>query len=108
AKAPQAYETKASLAAPTADWPADEWWSAYGDAQLDRLMREALAGSPTLASAQARVRRAEAAAAQQRASELPTLGANASAQEMKQSYHLGIPPQFVPQGYNDYGRVTLD
>lgn len=108
AKAPASYETKASLAAPSAEWPADRWWAAYGDAQLDQLMSEGLAGSPTLAAAEARVRRAEALAAQARARDLPTLSANASAQEMKQSYHLGIPPQFVPQGYNDYGRLTLD
>jgi NodT family efflux transporter outer membrane factor (OMF) lipoprotein len=108
AKAPQAYETRASLAAPVADWPGDRWWSAYGDAQLDGLIAEALAGSPTLASAETRVRRAEAVAAQSRARQLPTLSANASAQEMKQSYNLGIPPQFVPQGYNDYGKLTLD
>ncbi|HEV2530619.1 efflux transporter outer membrane subunit [Phenylobacterium sp.] len=108
AKAPRTYETQASLAAPVADWPGDRWWSAYGDAQLDQLIGEALAGSPTLASAEARVRRAQAAAAQARSAELPTLSASASAQETKQSYNLGIPPQFVPQGYNDYGRVALD
>jgi len=108
AKAPGAYETRASFAAPAADWPGDRWWSAYGDAQLDRLITEALAGSPTLAAAEARVRRAESVAAQARSRELPSLSANASAEEMKQSYHLGIPPQFVPQGYNDYGRLTLD
>src|SRR5262245_11045960 len=25
-------------------WPQDEWWRAYGDSQLDSLVREALAG----------------------------------------------------------------
>lgn len=108
AKTPQAYGTKASFTAPEAQWPADRWWTAYGDAQLDQLITEALAGSPTLASAEARVRRADAVAAQAHARELPTVSAAASAQEMKQSYNLGIPPQFVPQGYNDYGRLTLD
>lgn len=108
AKAPGAYATQASLAAPAAAWPGDQWWTTYGDPQLDQLMTEGLSGSPTLAAAQARVRRAEAAAAQARSRELPSLTANASAEEMKQSYHLGIPPQFVPQGYNDYGKLTLD
>jgi NodT family efflux transporter outer membrane factor (OMF) lipoprotein len=108
AKAPAAYEVRASLAAPAADWPGDRWWSAYGDAQLDQLIDEALAGSPSLAAAEARVRRAEATSALTRARQLPTLSANASAQELKQSYNLGIPPQFVPQGYNDYGKLTLD
>jgi len=108
AKAPQSYATAESLAAPRAEWPGDGWWTAYGDRQLDGLMEEALAGSPNLAAAQARVRKAEAMAAIARSRTLPTVSANASAEEMKQSYNLGIPPQFVPQGYNDYGRATLD
>jgi NodT family efflux transporter outer membrane factor (OMF) lipoprotein len=108
AKAPPAYAAAQSLAAPGRDWPADAWWKAYGDSQLDGLMDEALAGSPTLAAAQARVRKADSVAAQAHARQLPTVGANASAEEMKQSYNLGIPAQFVPHGYNDYGRVTLD
>jgi len=73
AKTPTAYETRASLAAPAAEWPGDRWWSAYGDAQLDGLIAGALAGSPTLAAARARVRRAEAAAAQAHAAQLPTV-----------------------------------
>src|SRR3569833_3078167 len=108
AKAPQSYATAQALAAPTAEWPGDAWWTAYGDPQLDALMQEAVAGSPNLAAAQARVRKAEALAATARSRTLPTVSANASAEEMKQSYNLGIPPQFVPQGYNDYGRATLD
>src|SRR5437763_12479828 len=64
AKAPQSYATAQTLAAPARDWPADAWWTAYGDPQLDGLMAEALAGSPTLAAAQARVARAEAQVAQ--------------------------------------------
>jgi NodT family efflux transporter outer membrane factor (OMF) lipoprotein len=108
AKAPQSYATQTSLAAPAAEWPADAWWTAYGDTQLDSLVQEALAGSPTLATAQARVGRAEAAAAQAHARELPSVSANGAVQEMKQSYNNGIPPQFVPQGYNDTGRLSLD
>jgi len=108
AKAPQAYAAAQSLAAPSRDWPADAWWTAYGDSQLDTLMDEALAGSPTLAAAQARVRKADSVAAQAHARQLPTVSGNASVEEEKQSYNFGIPPEFVPHGYNDYGRVTLD
>jgi NodT family efflux transporter outer membrane factor (OMF) lipoprotein len=108
AKVASSYATTASLAAPAADWPGDRWWNAYGDPQLGQLIDEALAGSPTLAVAEARLRKAEAATAQARAAGLPQVSATASAQEMKQSYHLGIPPQFVPQGYNSYGLLRLD
>lgn len=108
AKAPESYAASQALAAPERDWPADAWWTVYGDAQLDTLMAETLSGSPTLAAAQARVRRAEALAAQAHARELPSVSANGSISEQKQSYNAGIPPAFVPQGYNGYGRVTLD
>lgn len=37
-----------------AGWPADDWWRAYRDPTLDRLIDLALQSSPTLASAHAR------------------------------------------------------
>src|ERR1700744_5578007 len=43
---------------PAAGWPEDGWWRAYGDAQLDTLVDEALRGSPTLAQARARIEKA--------------------------------------------------
>ncbi|WP_331540560.1 efflux transporter outer membrane subunit [Phenylobacterium sp.] len=103
-----AYATAGSFQAPARDWPADLWWKAYGDPQLDVLMDDALAGSPTLAQAAARLRAAEAAARAARAATLPQLSANAEAAEAKQSYNNGFPAQFVPQGYQDTGRATLD
>ena len=78
AKAPETYAASQALAAPERDWPADAWWTAYSDTQLNTLMGEALAGSPTLAAAQARVRRAEAVAAQAHAQQLPSVSANGS------------------------------
>jgi NodT family efflux transporter outer membrane factor (OMF) lipoprotein len=108
AKTPSAYATEQSFSAPAAEWPGDKWWTAYGDPQLDQLITEALAGSPDLAAAQARVRTAQAVVAQTRARQLPSLSGNASVEEMKQSYNLGIPREFVPQGYNDYGALTLN
>jgi len=108
AKAPQAYETAQTLAAPTADWPADAWWTAYGDTQLNALEDEALKGSPTLAAAEARLRRAQSLVAQAKSADLPQVSLGASAAESKQSYNNGIPPAFVPRGYNDVGRLALD
>ena len=108
AKAPEAYETARTLAAPTAEWPADAWWTVYGDAQLNALEDEALKGSPTLAAAEARLRRAQSLVAQAKSADLPRVGFSASAAESKQSYNAGIPPAFVPHGYNDIGRIALD
>ena len=70
------YAADRSLAAPSAEWPADAWWTAYGDAQLSGLVEEALAGAPSLASAQARVAKAEALSRQSAAALKPTLSAS--------------------------------
>ncbi|WP_446487009.1 efflux transporter outer membrane subunit [Caulobacter sp. LARHSG274] len=108
AKTPDAYAATQALAAPEAAWPSDTWWKAYGDAQLDGLVDEALSGSPTLAQAQARLRRAQALASQAKAAQLPSVSANGGVERSKQSYNNGIPADFVPQGYNSYGRLSLD
>ena len=58
---PNALAAQKSLAGtPVASvsWPRSDWWTALGDAELDRLMEEALAGSPTLKVAAARTRKA--------------------------------------------------
>src|ERR1700732_1830227 len=55
---PQALSAQQTLAGARLDaaaWPADLWWHAYGDPQLDALVAEALAGSPSLGIAQARL-----------------------------------------------------
>ena len=103
-----AYAAERSFAAATGAWPAADWWSAYGDPQLDRLITEALAGAPTLAQAQARLHRAVANADAARAAGLPSLTATGGIAEAKQSYYQGIPPQFVPKGYIGTGNVSLD
>ncbi|MBV8593684.1 MAG: efflux transporter outer membrane subunit [Caulobacteraceae bacterium] len=102
------YATARSFAAPAAPWPADRWWTRYGDPELTALVDEALAGSPTLAEARARLTKAQATRAIAAAALLPKIGAQASAQETKQSENDLIPPAFAPHGYQDYGQVGLD
>lgn len=103
-----AYDAARSFEAPAADWPSDRWWTAYGDAQLSSLIEEALGGSPTLAQAQARLVKAQASAAGVRGAALPAVNLGGYAAEHKESYNNGIPPAFVPQGYNDVGKLALD
>ena len=107
-KAASSYDSINSLPGADAAWPDDGWWKAYGDPQLDTLIDEALAGSPSFAAAMARVRSAEAIRTQAAASQYPQFSANGSVNEQKQSYNNGIPTLFVPKGYNDDGRFTLD
>lgn len=89
-----------------AAWPAADWWTGFGDAQLSQLIAEALAGSPDVALAAARVRAADALAQQAGAALLPSLTVDASVTANKQSYYQGPPPQFIPKGINDSGRIA--
>jgi NodT family efflux transporter outer membrane factor (OMF) lipoprotein len=101
-------ESAKAFAGQTTAWPSDKWWVAYNDPQLTSLIEEALVHSPTLAQASARMRRSQALARQAGAANLPALSLEGGVQEVKQSYNTGIPPEFLPQGYNDVGRLNLD
>jgi NodT family efflux transporter outer membrane factor (OMF) lipoprotein len=57
-------------------WPAVQWWERYNDPQLDALVQEALANSPTMTSAQARLAQANAAVRGARAPLLPRVDAD--------------------------------
>jgi len=52
----------AAVASSAGGWPSRDWWKAYGDPQLNALIGEALASSPTLALARARIEQADALA----------------------------------------------
>ncbi|MZP28073.1 multidrug transporter, partial [Escherichia coli] len=80
----------------------------YGDAQLDTLITEALAGSPDIAIAAARVRTARGAVQQAGAANQPRIDAEGTVGLDKQSYNNGIPAEFIPKGWNDTGRLALD
>src|SRR5690349_23080202 len=73
-----AYASAQAFAAPVSDWPANGWWKVYGDAQLDALIDEGLAGSPSIAVADARLRRAQSFQAQSRGALAPQVSFNAS------------------------------
>jgi len=103
-----ALASERSLAAPKVDWPTDRWWSEFGDQQLDALMDEALAQSPSMAQAEARVREAIARTQTARSALYPTIDAGASVSREKLSYNYIFPKSAVPRGWNDMGDVTLD
>src|SRR5690349_17995090 len=76
------YDSAQTFAGPARDWPSDTWWMAYDDPQLTSLIQEALAASPTLAQASARIRRAEAEARRAGAANLPSLSLQGAVQEV--------------------------
>ena len=101
------YASSHSLAAPVGTWPAESWWESYGDAQLDDLIREALAGSPDIAVAEARLRRAYAASLVADAARRPQASASAAAIQQKHSYNYLTPRELTPQGWDDYASASL-
>jgi len=56
-----------------------DWWRAFGSAELDALVEEALRANPTLQGAQATLRQARENVAVQRASFFPVISAGANA-----------------------------
>lgn len=88
-------------------WPPDQWWRLARDPQLTALIEEGLANSPQVAVAVARVRRAEAEAQRVGAARLPSIGVEAEGGLRRQSDNNGIPAQFLPDGWKDYGQTSL-
>jgi len=103
-----AFASTRSFDAPVGAWPAAGWWKTYADPQLDVLIEEGLAGSPSVASADARLRRARAQTDGARGALAPQISASAAANQQKQSYHYLTPANMTPEGWNDYGRASLD
>lgn len=53
------------------------WWEGLQDAELNKLVMQATAGSPTIQAAEARLRQARAGLKQQKAGELPSISGSA-------------------------------
>ncbi len=104
-KAPGSYATANAFNAPVSDWPSDAWWVPYGESQLTALITEALAGSPNLVIAEARMRRAQALAQQAGAVLSPQVGAAVFAGSARNSQNNGLPQGAVPEGWNDVGQA---
>lgn len=105
---PAQIASSVSLAATSHGWPSADWWAAYGDAQLDRLMEEAITGSPDLQAAAARLRTAQGYAQQAGAALLPALDATGSGGFVQQSENNGIPAALVPDGWEQNARTGID
>ena len=107
-KTPADYASAGSLVADQIAWPRDDWWREFRDPQLDALMAEALADSPSIAIALARLRGAEAASQFAGAALKPTVTGSAAVTEERQSYNYLMPRAATPQGWNDYGQVSVN
>jgi NodT family efflux transporter outer membrane factor (OMF) lipoprotein len=88
---PTQFETATSLPPGDQPWPSDGWWRDFGDPQLDQLIGEAVANSPSMAEAAARIEVAKAQALGARSALLPHLGALGTVRETRVSQNLGLP-----------------
>jgi NodT family efflux transporter outer membrane factor (OMF) lipoprotein len=80
-------------------WPGADWWRSLGDAQLDRLIDEALASSPTIRLARARVERANYLAQVAGAPRYPQVNAAANPTYERFSEHFIYPPPYAGNWY---------
>ncbi|WP_266157541.1 efflux transporter outer membrane subunit [Dyella silvatica] len=80
-----------------AQWPAQDWWTGLGDAQLDSLISEALQDNPNLALADARARQAQAEVGIADAARGPSVNAGASVAGAR------LPTTLPPIGNGHYG-----
>ncbi len=104
-KTPDAWSAGATSAAAVSD----EWWKAYGDAGLDTVVARALAASPDLDSAFARVRAARAAAGLADSGFWPTIGTSASYNRNRPSgsnaFNLPLP---TTDNYSATGSIAYE
>lgn len=98
---PSSYRTLESFSAPIADWPSDKWWEAYADPQLSALIEEALADSPTLEAAAARLRRAQADAQQSGAARYPSLNGQTAMETSRQDLQADNIPDAIRDAVPD-------
>ncbi|MCB2061742.1 MAG: efflux transporter outer membrane subunit [Novosphingobium sp.] len=94
-----------------ARWPEDGWWRDFGDAQLGALIDEGLEGSPDVAAAAARYRKARGVVLEAWGELLPTLDVEGSAGVDRRSLNTGFSEeikQFLPRGWKENGDVSAD
>jgi len=95
---PVAVKPIAPVALGLGDTPAPlvqtDWWTVLGDSQLDRIVTDALSGSPTLDAATARVRAAQAMVSGTQAANRPNVGADAGEQFERLSSVFIYPPPY--------------
>jgi NodT family efflux transporter outer membrane factor (OMF) lipoprotein len=99
-----AQQTLGAATTSDAQWPAQGWWHAYGDPQLDALIAEGLEGAPDVATAVARLHQAQGTVQQQGAALLPKLDARVIGQE---TYAKDFPGGLLPNGWTGVGADAL-
>ena len=103
AAAPATLSTPVTVATPGMSSP---WWQAFGDAQLNRLVDEALQNNPGFKLAQARVAKAQAALDLTDTLGAPQVAGSMSATRQQYSAH-GLVPASLAGKVSDSGTVQI-
>ena len=90
-----------------AAWPTADWWQVFNDPQLDQLMQEALADSPTLKVAAARTRKALAFADSAKSALYPQIDGNLAITEQRFAEHGLYPPPYAGT-WNSFNQLTAN
>jgi len=100
--------TLAAVHAAPSPWPRLDWWKPYADPGLDALMDEALKANPSLAAADARLRKALAASDLAGLALQPGYSVRGSAIYQRLSENFQVPPPYggIWTWWND-ARITV-
>jgi len=96
-----ALETSQSLPNEGGQWPSLDWASQFGDPQLPKLIDEALAGSPSIAQAQARIGKAQSLIESTRSDLVPKVNGTYSVTRERLSANGLYPPGFGGNWFTD-------
>jgi len=86
---------------PADAWPAEQWWLAYSDPQLNALVARALKDNPSLAVVQARVAGAQAIVTAERADEGAKVGLETGLNRQRYSSNGFFPAPIGGSWFND-------
>jgi len=95
------YSNAQSLPTEGGTWPPLDWPAHFGDSQLPALIDEAVASSPTLAEAQARIDKASSYVEQVNATTLPQVDARYSSARELLSGNTILPPPVGGHWFNE-------
>ncbi len=107
-KSIEQYGTQDSFKAPERNWPTENWWENYHDAQLNTLIAEGLESSPSMTIAAARLRQAQAMTGVAESALYPQLYGHVEGGSQKVSKNYSLPPMFVPDVSHGFASMGLD
>ncbi|HMA12277.1 MAG TPA: efflux transporter outer membrane subunit, partial [Steroidobacteraceae bacterium] len=93
------------ISLPQAAWPGAQWWRAYDDAVLSRLVERALAGAPRIAAATARIAAAREQVRLAGAAQGAQVALDAGFERLRLSENGLLPTEFL--GFNWYNQADL-